>query len=390
MLKLGIITATRAEYGLLRRLIDLAQQDPDIELRLYITGTHLSRSHGYTLDAILADGFTPYETLPILQDGDDALAINLTCAEALRSFAVSFAEDPPDALLYLGDRYEILPIAQAALNARIPTIHLCGGETSEGAVDELVRHALTKLSVLHFPEAEPYRERILQMGEDPACVFFCGSPGVENVMTLPDVDVSNYPFDIQKPFFLITFHPETLGGPEESLRQQAALLEALEERSEQLIFTGVNADEGGARLQRQLEIWAAENPNVYLYDSLGAARYLTLMRRTLAVVGNSSSGIIEAPAAGVPTINIGDRQKGRLMGASVLDVPAEAGAIRVALDQAVDPIWRDSIKDLPNPYYKPNASLRILEKIKEVFRSGPPSLQKHFHVYPPEAREEPF
>lgn len=381
MLTLGIVTATRAEYGLLRRLISLAQKDPDIDLRLYVTGTHLSRIHGYTLDAILMDGFTPYETIPILQPGDDALSTNLTCAEALRLFGESFDRDPPDALLYLGDRYEILPIAHAALNARIPTIHLCGGETSEGATDELVRHALTKLSTFHFPEAEPYRERILQMGEDPAHVFFCGSPGVENVMILPDVDVSNYPFDIQKPFFLITFHPETLGGPEESLRQQAALLDALAERPEQLIFTGVNADEGGTRLHQQFKDWATGRSNVYFYDSLGAARYLTLMRRTLAVVGNSSSGIIEAPAAEVPTINIGDRQKGRLMGDSILDIPAETEAIRIALEKTTDPAWRLSLKDSPNPYYKPNASFCILEKIKELFRHDSPSLQKSFHEY---------
>lgn len=383
MLKLGIVTATRAEYGLLRRLIGLAQQDPEVEMRLYVTGTHLSKDHGHTIDTILADGFTPFETLPILHDGDDALSVNLTCAEALRRFAESFHHDPPDALLYLGDRYEILPIAQAALNARIPTIHLCGGETSEGAVDELVRHALTKLSTYHFPEAEPYRDRILQMGEDPARVYFCGSPGVENVMTLPEIDVSDYPFTLQKPFFLITFHPETLGGPEESLRQQQALLDALAERSEQLIFTGVNADEGGARLRTQLEAWATDRPNVYLYDSLGAARYITLMRRALAVVGNSSSGIIEAPAAEVPTINIGDRQKGRLMGASILDIPAETAAIRDALEKTTDATWRKSLKDLPNPYYKPNASLQILDTIKRIFSSGPPSLQKTFHEYPP-------
>ena len=253
-LKLAVVTATRAEYGLLRRLILLGIEDPEIDLRLYVTGTHLSHDYGYTLAEILKDVIEPFATIPILQDGDDALAVSKTCAAALTGFAQAFQDNPPDAVLYLGDRYEILPISEAALHARIPTIHLCGGETSEGAADELIRHALTKLSTFHFPEAEPYRERILQMGEDPERVFFCGSPGVENVMALADADLSDFPFSTDEPYFLVTFHPETLAGPEASLQQQAELLMALDNVDAQLIFTGVNADEGGQRLQQALEV----------------------------------------------------------------------------------------------------------------------------------------
>ncbi|HHT25265.1 MAG TPA: UDP-N-acetylglucosamine 2-epimerase (hydrolyzing) [Clostridiaceae bacterium] len=387
-LNIGVVTATRAEYGLLHKLIRAISQDEECQLYLYVTGTHLSHKYGYTIEEIKNDNFEIYEAIDILEENDDALSVAYSSANALKKFADSFSLFQPDTLILLGDRYELLPIAQAALFFRIPLVHIGGGEITEGAIDEMIRHAMTKLSYLHFPSCEQYRERIIQMGESPDRVFNLGDTGVENVMSLPALSdeqiLEKIDIDLAKPFWLVTFHPETVAGPELSLQAQAELLTALEKLIDighQIVYTGVNADEGGLRLSEQLRKWAQDKNAVRLYDSLGVLLYVNLLRRCEGVIGNSSSGIIEAPAVGVPTINIGDRQKGRMTAKSIITIPAKAGVIYEAILKAQNPLWKAGWQEQQSPFYKPNASNNIFLKIKEYLKNNNLSIEKSFYNF---------
>lgn len=385
-LNIGVLTATRAEYGLLQNIIKQIDLDPDSELYLYVTGTHLSEQYGFTIQEIKNDGFPIYETIDILTEGDDTLDIIQSSANALQKFGQSFSKFKPDLLIILGDRYELLPIADAAINFHIPLIHIGGGEITEGAIDEMVRHAITKLSLLHFPSCELYRHRIIQMGENPERVFNLGDTGVENALSLPklsNIEIENrINLNLEKPFWLVTFHPETIAGPEKSLEAQKELLAALDElikKDQQIVFTGVNADEGGKRLHKQLIDWAKDKPLVKLNDSLGSILYINLMRRCKAVIGNSSSGIIEAPAVDVPTINIGNRQKGRMKTNSILTVDANKDEIFNAIMLSQDISWQLQNLHQTSPFYKVDAARNIFLTIKEYFKEKDNSFTKTFY-----------
>ena len=315
-----------------------------------------------------------------LELGDDSpLAVTRALAEATRGVAAALDRIRPDLLVVLGDRYEVLAAAQAAMVLNVPIAHLHGGETTEGAMDEAIRHAVTKMSHLHFVAAEPYRDRVIQLGEDPARVWTVGALGLDAIARLPELGDDELRarlegLDVSDGVLLVTYHPATLdtAGPEPAVR---ALLEALDRAELPVVVTKANADPGGLRVNALVEAWAAGRADVRVVASLGQQAYLSLMRRARAVVGNSSSGIIEAPALGVPTVNLGDRQHGRLRSPSILDVPEEAGAVAAAIAQATGGTWAADSR-----YGTPGAS----DRIREVVLTHPLRglLKKTFHDRP--------
>jgi len=379
--KVCVVTATRAEYGLLYWLLRELQQAPDVELQLVVTGAHLSPRFGMTVAAIEADGFTIDARLPIPLDDDRPPGIARAMAAATVGFADSFERLAPDLLVLLGDRYEMLAAAQAAMLARLPIAHLHGGEATEGAIDEAIRHAITKMAQLHFVAAEAFRQRVIQLGESRQRIWVVGATGLDNIARLVPVERAELEAELgltlAAPSCLVTYHPATLGGeaPGTAMR---TLLEALDEDAPTLVLTGVNADTGGSAVRREAEAFAAARPaRVRLVESLGARKYLSLMRLVDAVVGNSSSGLLEAPAVGTPSIDIGERQRGRPRAPSVIHCAAERASIRAAWRQARSPEHRALAARRETPYGTPGAAQRIAT----VLRSQPLDglLVKRFH-----------
>ncbi len=339
MKKIAIVTATRAEYGILTPLIRRVQEDPELKLDLIVTGTHLSEKHGMTVSFIQEDGFPIARRIPILEPGNTPYDISVTMANALTGFAACFRDDRPDVLVILGDRTEMLAIASAAMNERIPIAHLHGGEVTEGAVDDCVRHAITKMSWLHFASAEPYRRRIIQMGEAPERVFNVGSLGTENILRAPlageDELRELMGIGPDRRYAIVTFHPVTL-DTDSARTQTLELCEAMETRKDIFfMITMANADAGGDEVNRVIASFADRCPNMKLTTSLGMKRYLGAVKYADFVLGNSSSGIIEAPVLGTPTVNIGDRQKGRLMADTILPARPEKEDILRAIGKAL-------------------------------------------------------
>lgn len=322
MKKVAVVTATRAEYGILRPLIFRLRKEREFQLQVIVTGTHLSEKYGDTQEEIENDGVEVFRRIPILKDGNTPYDISLTVANALQGFALYFKEEKPDMVVVLGDRTEILGVCTAAMNERVPIAHLHGGEVTEGAVDDCVRHAITKMSYLHFPATEVYRKRIIQLGEEPERVFNVGALGVENILHVPLLSYQEICEQIGIPkgedYAVMTFHPVTLEN-ETAREQTEELLRAIEqEKNRFYLITMANADAGGDIVNDMLRRFAAKMKNVKLVASLGMIRYLSAVKYSRFVLGNSSSGIIEAPALGTPTVNIGDRQKGRLMADTII------------------------------------------------------------------------
>ena len=380
---IAVVTGTRADYGLLRWVLAEIVDRDDLRLRLIVTGSHLSAAFGSTWQAIVDDGFTIDERVDILDDDDSALGTARALARATSGIADALTRVHPDLLVVLGDRYEILGAASAALLLGIPIAHIAGGEITEGAYDDAIRHAVTKMSALHFPAAESYRARILQLGEDPAMITTVGATGFDNFERLRLFDRDELAADLgielhERPLVVCTFHPETLGGvaPEQALDplfQALAALPAL-----QVIFTNANADAGGRRINELLDAYVATHADrMWAFASLGQVRYLSLLGVADAVVGNSSSGIIEAPAAGTPTVNIGARQAGRLRAPSIVDVPNETQAIEEAVKQAVSPERQRVAARRESPYGAPGAARAIVDRLATVDLAA--LRIKHFH-----------
>ena len=315
--RICVVTGTRAEYGLLHRLLLILKNDPQIELQLVVTGSHLSPSHGMTINEIESDGFVPVAKLPIDLSDDSKLATVKAMANVTSQIAETLSGLNPDVVVLLGDRYEILATAQAALILNIPVAHIHGGELTSGAFDDSIRHAVTKMSSLHFVAAQEYARRVVQLGEQPSSVFNVGSLGVENALASKLIDKSDLSaelnVELKNPILLVTYHPTTRStmSVTEEIDQ---VLSALENFSScTIVFTGVNADPGNAEVSSQIAKFVQRDPKLRsLHASLGQNKYLSLLSLCDAVVGNSSSGIIEAPAFGKPTVNIGSRQDGRL------------------------------------------------------------------------------
>lgn len=372
--RIAVVTGSRAEYGILHRLIGLLHRDPAIKLQLIVTGTHLSARHGMTLREIEADGFPIAAKVDMELGADDAAGLAEAMGRGLGGFGRAFEALKPDIVVVLGDRYEILAAAEAAMLARLPIAHIHGGEASEGQIDEAIRHALTKMAHYHFVAAEPYRRRVIQMGEDPSRVFNVGAPGLDPLTEEPAEDAA----DLQDilaglgvpgaggPLFLVTYHPVTLAGEAgEAAVQLLAALDAFPEA--RIIFTGTNADTAGEEIARLIEAYAVRHaPRTVCVQSLGRRRYGTVLRAADAVIGNSSSGIIEAPAVGTPTVNIGPRQQGRLRAPCVIDCEAEAGAIAAAIREALSEDMQVRAKRCETPYGRGGASQRIYEKLRDL------------------------
>jgi UDP-hydrolysing UDP-N-acetyl-D-glucosamine 2-epimerase len=365
--KICVVTGGRADYGLLYwPMKEIAGAD-DFELQVVAAGMHLAPEFGDTVRRIEEDGFPLSARVEMLLASDSAVGVAKSIGLGVIGFADAFARLAPDLLLVLGDRFEILAAVEAALVARLPVAHLCGGDITEGAYDDAIRHAITKMAHLHFPSNAAAARRLRQMGEDPARIFAVGSPGIENICRqspMPREDVARETgLDLARPCLLVTYHPATLGASPASAELEE-LLVALDLvcGGMTIAITMPNADNDGRVLRRAFEAFAASHPNVRTFAALGSRLYLNLMRYAAAVVGNSSSGLYEAPSLGTPTVDIGDRQQGRLKAASVISAAPERGAIADAIRVAL----KRGKTSVDNPYGTGDASLRIVEALRGV------------------------
>jgi UDP-hydrolysing UDP-N-acetyl-D-glucosamine 2-epimerase len=380
--RICVVTDSRAEYGHLRWLIRDLHEDPEVELQMVASGAHLSPWHGNTIDEILVDGIPVGERVDMLLASDGPLAVTKSIGLGVIGFAEAFSRLQPDIVVILGDRFEMLAAAQAALVQKLPIAHLHGGETTEGAIDEAIRHSITKMSHLHFVAAEPYRRRVLQLGEDPARVFNFGAPGLDHLtrttfLTQAELEVF-LSVRLTSPTLLVTYHPATLGDEDPGVGAGCLISALTELREATVIVTGVNADPESSLVASLMRDFANKNSGrVRLFDSLGSLRYLSVLRLCNAVVGNSSSGIVEAPAFGVPTVNIGDRQRGRLRADSVVDCRPDAEQILVALRQALSPERQRLAARAVSLYGLGDASRRIARTLKTFPLDG--IVKKSFH-----------
>lgn len=379
MKKICVLTATRAEYGLLKRLIQKLKQVDVFGVHIVVTGAHLSPEFGMTYKEIEDDGFEIDEKIEILLSADSPAAISKSMGLAMIGFADYFERTKPDLLVVLGDRYETLAVCCTAMNHRILIAHLYGGEKTEGAVDEVIRHAITKMSYLHFTSTENYRKRVIQMGEDPDRVFNVGSLGVENVLnerllTKPELEESlNWKF--VKPYVVVTFHPVTL-EEQTAETQIIALLNAIKRNPQyQYLFTKGNADCDGRIINYRIDEFVNQQDNCRAYYSLGMKRYLSAVKYADFVLGNSSSGIIEVPSFNIPTVNIGERQRGRLQADSIINCKAECDEI----DQRIKLLGTYKSTKTRNPYEKQKTSLVITEILKEFLINDTVSIYKEFY-----------
>jgi len=371
MKKIAVFTGTRAEYGLLYWLLKDIKSDPEFELQLLVSGTHLSPEFGNTYSEIEQDGFTIDEKIEILLSSDTAVGVAKSIGLGVLGFTDALSRLKPDALVILGDRFEALAAAQTAMILRIPVVHLHGGEITEGAYDDAIRHAITKLSYLHCTSTDEYRNRVIQLGETPSRVKNVGAIGLDHLsrshfMTVDELSKS-LSFPLIKPFLLVTYHPVTLADeePESSFQE---LLDSLDEFPEyQIILTYPNADDGGRIIIPLLENYAKNDPErVLAIPSLGQKRYLSAVKLSSAVIGNSSSGIIEVPSFDVATINIGLRQKGRLSAKSVIHCKPYKKDIVKAINDGINKIYKSNDEVVFNPYGQGDASSQIVNLLKEL------------------------
>ena len=383
MRKICVVTGTRAEYGLLSRLMGMIKNSPLTQLQIIATNMHLSSKYGNTYQEIEKDGFTIDKKIPILEEGkDDANATLKSMAKALVGFADAYDELKPDMVIVLGDRYEILAAATAALIERIPIAHVHGGEITEGAYDDAIRHSITKMSHLHFASTEEYRKRIIQLGEQPDTVWYVGAIGVENIKKLPlmgkeEIEES-INFKLDENTILVTYHPVTLGyhTAEQDIKE---FIDALEERKDlRVVFTMPNSDTGAQAMVDAINAFVANNSDrAVAYKSLGVIRYLSVMRQVTAVVGNSSSGLVEVPTFGIPTLNIGDRQKGRIAAESVYNCKSDKDSILAGLEMILSPDFQQKAKRARNPYDKEGTAQAIFD----VVSAYPLEQLKQKHFY---------
>lgn len=368
--KVCVVTGTRAEFGLLRWLMQEILSHPELELQVVATGMHLSPEYGSTYREIDEAGFTINSRVEMLLSADTSTAVTKSMGLGVIGFADAYANLRPDIVVVLGDRFEIFAATSAALIAGVPVAHLHGGETTEGAFDEAIRHSITKMSHLHFVAADEYRQRVIQLGEQPDRVFNVGGMGIDAIKRIQLLNrealEQSLDFTLGKRNLLVTFHPVTLEGGASSKAQMAELLSALGELEDtHLIFTMPNADTGGRELSAMVQEFADGHANASVFTSLGQLRYFSCMALVDGVVGNSSSGLLEAPAFKVGTVNIGDRQKGRLKAESVIDCPPSRQAIGEALVHLFSPEFQQKLRSVTNPYGDGGASEAIAKVLAE-------------------------
>lgn len=366
--KVCVITGTRADYGLLRWVMQGIKEAPELELQIVACGMHLSPEFGLTYRAIEADGFRIDRRVESLTSSDTAVGIAKSMGLGLIGFADALTELSPDIVLVLGDRFEIHAAVSAALVARIPVAHLHGGELTFGAIDDALRHSITKMSHLHFVATEEYRQRVIQLGEQPDRVFVVGGLGVDSIMHLDLLERTELEAVLGFKFYprnlLVTFHPETQESisPADQLSELLAALDGLDDTG--LIFTMPNADTGGRQLIRMIDDYVSRNCNARAYTSLGQLRYLSCITHVDAVVGNSSSGLLEAPSFRKASVNIGERQRGRIQASSVINCRADRQSIGEALDHLYSPEFQASLECVHNPYGNGGASEKVVQVLQ--------------------------
>jgi len=372
--KICVITGSRAEYGLLRVLLEAIKADADLRLQLLVTGMHLSAEFGLTFKEIEADGFTIDEKIDVLLDSDSPAAISKSMGLGMIGFGDAYARLRPDIVVVLGDRFELLGPVSAALVSGIAVAHIHGGEVTEAAYDDSIRHCITKMSHLHFTATQRYRRRVIQLGEQPGMVFNVGAIGLDSIKRLKLLSKNQLEKRLNLRFnkrnLLVTFHPVTLeGSSTQQFQQLLDVLDGLEETS--IIFTKANADTGGRVINRMIDDYVSGNSNSSVaFSSMGRLNYLSAMQFVDAVVGNSSSGIIEAPSFKIPTVNIGDRQAGRIRAKSVIDCRALRKDIGLALKKACSAAFKGRLKGMKNPYGDGSASKRIKDVLKKTGLKG--------------------
>ena len=364
-----VVTGTRAEFGFFTPLLHEIHNDPKLELKLIVTGMHLSPEFGLTYKEI-EKIFKIDKKIEILLSSDTAIGVSKSMGLAQISFCEAYEELKPDLVLIAGDRFEIFAAAAAAMITNYPIAHLSGGELTEGAIDESIRHAITKMSHLHFTATEEYRRRVIQLGEHPERVFNVGEAGLDNIKQLPLLDREAFEtsigFQLGEKNILVTFQPVTLECGS-AKRQFQNILDAFDElKGIRIIFTKANADTDGRIINKMIDNYVKHKENCIAFISMGQLRYLSALQFVDVVVGNSSSGIVEAPSFKTATINIGNRQKGRTQADSTVNVPPVKDAILKAFDRILSPTFQKSLQSVQNPYEQKNTSVRIKEILKEV------------------------
>lgn len=373
--KICVVTGTRAEYGLLYWLMKDIQEDKALRLQVIVTGAHLSPEFGLTYKVIEQDGFSIDDKVEMLLSSDTPIGISKSMGLATIGFAEALERLKPDIMVVLGDRYEMLAAVQAAMVANIPIAHIHGGEVTEGAIDESIRHSITKMSHIHFVATKEYEQRVIQLGEGPNKVFNYGAPGLDNItrlelLSLTDLEKS-IGFELGGKYFLVTYHPVTT-SPHKAREQILSLLEALEEYPEhKLLITKPNSDTGGRVIIQVLEEYAHKNQErVSLHTSLGQVRYLSAVKYAQAVIGNSSSGIVEVPAMHVPTVNIGNRQQGRLVADSIISCGESKAEIVDGVKKALSEEFSVVVGNSCSLYGQGDASRDIKNKLKDIDLTG--------------------
>jgi len=370
-MKICVITGTRAEYGLMRWILQYIKEDSSLELQLVVTGMHLSPEFGLTYKSIEEDGFLINKKVETLLSSDTTVGISKSTGLGIISFTEVFSEIKPDLVLVLGDRFEILSAVIAAMISRIPIAHIHGGESTEGSIDESIRHSITKMSHLHFTATDIYRKRVIQMGENPDYVYNTGSPGLDNLKNLKLkskkelYDFLN--FDLKDNYFIITLHPVTLENNISEVYINNLIRALIKVESYKFIFTMSNADTDGRIITKKIKEFLFKNPKKGIFfDSMGQINYLSALKHSTIVIGNSSSGIIEAPSFKIPTINIGKRQDGRIKAKSIIDCNPSEKEITNSIKKGLDPEFRNILARIKNPYGNQGASKRICDIIKKT------------------------
>lgn len=383
MKKITVLTATRAEYGLLSPIIKKFMKNPELDVRVVATGAHLSPEFGLTVNEIRNDNVIIDKEIEILLSSDTPVGISKSMGLAIISFAEYFNESKPDALMVLGDRYETLAVCIAAMNARIPIIHLYGGEATEGLIDDAVRNSISKLSYLHFTATDTFRNRVIQMGEHPDRVFKVGAMGVENALQINKISLDelerSIDFKLSDSYAVLTFHPVTLENCT-AHDQVQELLKALDDYPEiNFLCTKANADTNGRIINEYLDAYSKTHKNLILVDSLGVVRYLSAVKNAKFVIGNSSSGLIEVPSFKIPTINIGNRQKGRILADSVICCDPDATSISEAIKTALSSKFLDGLSKMVNPYGEGNTSDKIVSITTDFLLNDKLQVMKSFY-----------
>ena len=365
MKKICIVTGSRAEYGLLRPLLSLVHKSKKLQLQIIVTGSHLSPEFGLTINEILNDGFQVDRKVEILLSSDSAVGVSKAIGLACIGFADSYDQLTPDIVTVLGDRYEMLSVAATAMVARIPIAHIHGGELTFGAIDDSIRHCITKMSNLHFVANHQYRKRVIQLGENPDNVYNVGGMGVDCINSIQLLSKRDLEDELKvlfaKRIFLITYHPATTSSGD-SVEEIEQILSALTEfKDTTMVFTMPNADANGRKILQKIKSFCDMTPSAFLFSNLGQRKYFSCLRYVNLMIGNSSSGLLEAPSFALPVVNIGSRQEGRLKGDNVIDCSPSKLEIVNAIHHGLSPNFVDSLTSVKNPYGDGGATSRIVD-----------------------------